>query len=108
MEKDQRNGQEREPDVGAEPALHIADAQRPGNLFRTPSSAAKMKDAERDRAEHQAERSAADGGVLRRLSRRKNGIRRHALRMKLRDVEKRRRSACARGRTSPTGYVQPY
>jgi hypothetical protein len=65
MEEDQRDGEEREPDVRAQPALHPSDPPERDFLAHSEERGEK-KNREGDCAEDQPEWSSADGLMQRR------------------------------------------
>ncbi|MBA2431527.1 MAG: hypothetical protein H0V56_05355 [Chthoniobacterales bacterium] len=90
MQQNQRDRQQREPDVCAEPSLHRAEAP-----LRQPFPHAQQrrenKNPERNRAEHQPERSAADRRMSRWRFAEKAQAGRHLLWVKFHLIEERRR-----------------
>ena len=63
VQNHERDGQDREPDMRAQPALHRADAPE-RNFFPQTQQHRENKNRQRDRAEPKAERRAADRVML--------------------------------------------
>ena len=106
VEKNQWDRQEREPDVAAEPALHVADRQD-RQLLSHPEQGREDENAERDRAEDQPERSAPDGGMLEWLFAKEPEPRRHPQRIKLREVKDPRGRARREDENRPRDMRRP-
>ena len=91
VQQNQRHRQEREPDVGTHPALHMAETQPRRRPLSRAEQRREDENAERDRAEDQAKRSAADRRPFARLLAKNAQRRRDPLRVKLCHVKHRGR-----------------